>query len=277
LQFYKQLKVGSALPSEQELSLYENYLFAFQDIQNPLTAGQFTKQVLDLLRRLSVRHPVCLMVGGSGFYIQSLISGMYEVSAGDADLSRQLREVAASAQGLADLWVELKEKDPQTAEKLHPNDSYRICRAVEIMRTTGKTLSLLRQEKSSEIQFPYPLIQIVLQIDKEALQKRVADRTESFLSKGWLDEVMKIQKQQGLDFPALRSVGYLQIVRALQQADFDTHRIPIEALKQEINQATLKLAKKQRTWFQKDWHPRMLRFHYTDHSEILKTVVDWVG
>jgi tRNA dimethylallyltransferase len=252
-------------------------MFAFQSILHPLTAGQFTQKVLQLLAELSRDHAFCVMVGGSGFYIQSLISGMYKAPPGDPGLQQQLRELASTQMGLNELWLEVVQKDPATAKKLHPNDSYRICRAVEIMRTTGKPLSQIQEEKPTEPQFPYPFKQFVLQIEKEALQKRVFDRTEIFFKAGWIDEVLAIKKLYGLELSAMRSVGYLQIVRWLQAVDFELSRVDQEALKSEVVQATMKLAKKQKTWFQKDWHSQLMRFHYQNQNEILKTIVDWVG
>ncbi len=274
MQFYNQLSVGSARPNQSELVGFENYMFGTQSIDEPLTAGQFTKKVLNLLKELETRKKLTVIVGGSGFYTYSLITGMYDNPVGDSKLKDSIETELRSEGGAERLLSEIKEKDFETYKKLHVNDHYRIGRAVEILRSSGKKVSelVLAQKKL----FPYPFKEFVLQISRPVLLQRITDRTVRILNEGILQEIISVKESLGLDFPALQSVGYKQALFHLQQCGFDVEKIDKTQLHADIVQATMKLAKKQRTWYQRELHGSMLRYDFQDHKGILKTIVDWL-
>jgi tRNA dimethylallyltransferase len=277
LQFYSELQVGSARPSAQELAAYEHYMFGTQSVAEPLTAGQFTKKVLSLLNKIKDRKKLTVVVGGSGFYTYSLITGMFEVPAVDEDLKKSIQNELKTENGPERLLAEIKAIDPQTFEKLHANDHYRIGRAVEILRSSGKRVSdLLELKKKNQINFPYPFLEVILEVDRSVLLQRIQQRTQNILKGGILQELMSLQRTIGVNYPAMQSVGYKQALLHLQNQNFDDKNINFEQLATEIVQATMRLAKKQKTWNQRELHGSMLRYDFQDHEIILKTIVDWL-
>lgn len=245
VQFYKDLIVGSAAPSEGEKKQVPHYLYSYVEAPAEMTAGQFIRDFYQLLEEKKdvIKFPL-FIVGGTGFYIQALEKGMFDVEPIPEEF-RQKIEDELETKGAAELHSELIKNDPQS--KIHVNDHYRLVRAIEIIRFTGKTPSELKENQSAnKNEFPFPYIKVGFDFEKEVFIERVQKRTEAMVSGGIVEEVEAKIKQGHQNWSALQSVGYKETLEFLLSGQNK------EWLTSAIQQSTMKLIKKQKTWFKRD-------------------------
>jgi tRNA dimethylallyltransferase len=243
LQVYRRLDIGTAKPRPAQQAKVPHFLFDIRGPGEVLTAGDFRKLALEVLERELTEH-IVFGVGGSGFYIQALEKGMYDVEKPDPKIDRAVRE-ELSEKGLAWMYARLQSQDPEYAEILNPNDSYRIVRALVMIRSSGKTVTELRAGfRQSE--FPFPLLKLGVSASREELLPRVERRVKDMFAQGFLDEVRALVEEGYADWPPLQSVGYKECLRYLRG------EITYGELPSLIVEKTMQLAKKQRTWFRRD-------------------------
>lgn len=243
VQAYRGLDIGTAKPTRQEQSEVPHYLFDVMEPGEILTAGDYRRMALKVLEERLPQQPV-FAVGGSGFYIQALEKGMFEIDKIDPDVETKIRD-RLSAQSLQDSFEELKRLDPETAEDLSPNDSYRIQRALIVVHGLGKKLSLLKKEFRPK-KLPYPVIKVGINADRTVLRDRIELRAQQMLKEGLIGEVEGLLAQNLKDWPILQSVGYKQVLM------YKNGELSKEQLLPEITLRTVQLSKRQMTWFQRD-------------------------
>jgi len=249
IQVYEGLTIGSAKPTPEEMKRVPHYLYSFAPKGSRLTAGHYSQEFFVTLEKMKSRYPVVYVVGGSGFYFQALEKGMFPVPAVSEKTKRQILDEMKTPEGAARLYEEFRIQDPKAAEKIFPNDHYRLARALELMRTTGRTLTQIQEDfEKQKKSFPYPLVKVGIQVSKPELLKRVQARTRKMLQAGLVDEVKGLVEGGYRDWPALQSVGYKECLEFLEGCG-GKNLVELEAL---IVQGTLQLAKKQRTWFRRD-------------------------
>ena len=245
VQFYKDLVVGSAAPTEDEKKQVPHYLYSYVEAPNEMTAGQFVRDFYELLenKKNEINFPL-FIVGGTGFYIQALEKGMFDVEPIPEEFRKKIEE-ELELKGAAQLHAELLQNDPET--KIHINDHYRLVRAIEIIRYTGKTPSQLKADQSAnKNEFPFPYIKVGFDFEKEVLAERVQKRTAAMVNGGIVEEVEAKIKQGFQNWSALQSVGYKETLEFLLSGQNK------EWLTQAIQQSTMQLIKKQKTWFKRD-------------------------
>lgn len=250
VQVYQQLLIGSAAPTQKEKQLVPH--FFFQEIAPParITAGDFARRAHEHLKNLSEKFSVVFVVGGTGFYLQALEKGMLPIEKADALLQMQIESELTEPEGEEKLFAELTLRDPLAATRISKHDHYRLVRAIEIMRRRGVSLSQIESEHEAQAKpFAYPLLKIGLKIDRELLRERVHLRTKQMLQAGLVSEVQSLIDEGYSDWPPLQSVGYVETLRYLQK---DSEIQDLAQLEKLIVQNTMRLAKKQRTWFQRD-------------------------
>jgi tRNA dimethylallyltransferase len=245
VQFFEELKIGSARPSKEELERVKHHLVGHVSVAQDYTAGDFARDAMALIETNKAQNYV--VVGGSGFYIQALEKGMYPTDRSSEDAQNMI-EQRVDRLGLDVVYKELQERDPATALKIAPQDRYRIVRALEILQTLKpeQTLSGLKTEFESKAKLRFPgrnVKTIGLRIDRARLEPRVKYRTEEMLRAGFVDEVRDLLARGFGDRPALQSVGYKEVLQFLKGEIVETELVPL------IVRGTLRLAKKQRTWF----------------------------
>jgi tRNA dimethylallyltransferase len=188
------------------------------------------------------------LVGGTGFYFQAIEKGMFSVEKVDPAIAAQLMVEAGTAEGLLRLHRELENADPASAERIHRNDQYRIVRALEIVRGTGRRPSDLLQEKQTGIEpFPYPLRKLGVHWERSELHTRIHRRVKQMLKQGFIDEVVSLNKMNLQNWAPMQSVGYKEVQQYLV-GEIKTH----DALEEKILISTRQLAKRQVTWFRRD-------------------------
>lgn len=258
VQAYRELDIGSAKPSLEERAKVPHYLFDYIPVGGNLTAGQYQRDFENLMQEIETQYPAVLVVGGTGFYFQAIENGMFQVGSAQPEMIKTLEEEIKS-KGAETLHAELTSCDPESAKTISSNDHYRLVRALEIFRSTGKTLSQVRLEfEANKKVFPYPLLKLGIWAERMDLEPRIRARTTKMLASGWLDEVDRLLQAGHQNWSALQSVGYREVTDFLLGTS--EAKTPAE-LSDLIVTSTLQLAKKQRTWFKRDlkiqWAPAL--------------------
>ncbi len=248
IQLYQGLDIGSAKPSQEDFSKVPHFLFDVVSKGSEITAGEYTRLFFETVEKIKTDFQNIYVVGGTGFYFQAIEKGMYDIGAADEKIKTQVEEELLTEEGAQKLYQELHAKDPEAAKKISPNDHYRLGRAIEIIRTHGKSVTDIKKAFAEKTKpFPYPLKKWGIKLEKADLIPRVEKRTENMLEAGLIKEVENLIQEGFRDWSALQSVGYKECL------EFVKGEISSEKeLKEKIVMNTLRLAKKQRTWFQRD-------------------------
>ncbi len=245
VQFFSELKIGSARPTDRELSEVKHHLVGHISVADEYTAGDFARDAMKIIESHREKH--FIVVGGSGFYIQALEKGMFPTERASEESQERL-EKRVDDEGLEAVYRSLQLRDPEVARKIAVQDRYRIVRALEILETlpAEQTLSQMREdfEQQAKLRFPQRTVSTIgLQIERARLEPRVRLRTEQMLNDGLMGEVRDLVAKGFASRPALQSVGYKEVLQCLGG------QLPESELLPMIVQGTLRLAKKQRTWF----------------------------
>ena len=253
-QIYKFMTIGTAKPTHAELAAVPHH---FIDIKTPdeyYSAGQFGSEARICIADIQKRGKQAIVAGGSGLYIRALMDGLFEPKIADELVKTNLKKEAGE-NGITVLHDRLNTVDPKTAAKLHPTDSQRIMRALEVFEVTGEPFSNFVDLKPRPADFE-PCI-LGLTLERSELYERIEKRVDAMLELGLLDEVQDLRKRgYGPDLNALQSVGYRE---AFLYLDGKLTASEIAAL---IKQKTRNYAKRQLTWFRKD-----KRIHWIDLSK----------
>ena len=267
-QVYREFNIGTAKPTIAEQNLVPHYLI---DICNPtdtMTVADYQQQVQSILaqkisgQRLEDIFPISLslnppifLVGGTGLYIKSIVRGMkIPRVAPNHELRSQLINI-----GQSQLYAMLQQVDSVAAQKIHPHDSVRTLRALEVFYITGTPISDLQGENPPD----YPILQIGLDCDVSHLDSRIARRTESMVKDGFVEEVEYLCQKYGKDLPLLNTLGYQEIKQYL------AGDISLDEAKELTFLHTRQFAKRQRTWFRKDGQ---IEWFDTESPDLLEQV-----
>lgn len=244
-QLYRGLDVGTGKPDDQQRAVVPHHLLDCLDLEHTPDAMGYRRRVERVLEDVLARGGVPFLVGGAGFYLRALREGFHDVEHSAEDLAA-VRDELAELQD-AELLAKLRDQDPVTADRLHPNDRYRIGRALELCMLSGRRASDLEAGFQ-----PRPVLgatfEVALLMPPAALlHERIQRRTAGWLNGGWEDEVRALL-DAGHDpgCPGLQTLGYRQVVELV---DATRTRREVE---EEIVVATRRYARAQRTWFRKE-------------------------
>lgn len=246
VQLYKNLDIGAAKPTKEEQALVPHYLLDYVEPPEEMTAGKYSRDFFACMDKIPEGVPV-YVVGGTGFYFMAIEKGMYPVVPVPPEIKKAVEEELQQPGGIEKLHHELLQKDPEYGTKIHLSDQYRIGRAIELIRSQGKGVTEIQKEFSeSRSEFPYPLLKIGPSWDREVLRERIALRTKKMLEAGLLEEVKSLLDQGFETWAPMSSVGYKETISFLKGS------LNRSELDEEIAKNTRQLAKRQRTWFQRD-------------------------
>lgn len=252
LLFYKGLDVGTAKPSKIEQKEIKHHLIDICKSGEELTAASYLKKAKEVL---STENKKFLCVGGSGFYINALDAGMLPLPKTDP----KIREVVLKIENPVE---ELEKVDPDIFDKISKNDLYRVGRALEVFKQTGKPLSQWQKEYT-----PKPLAKkLAFDLDRDFLRKRVTERAHLMVKGGLIDEVKLLLELGHKDWKPLFSVGYAQVLKYLG-GEIKTETEMIE----EMVHKTMQLSKRQKTWFQKD--KSVTWFYFSEQDKAKEFVI----
>jgi len=233
---YRGLSIGAAKPD------YPHHLIHIRDPADPYTAADFARDAAQCIRAVRDRGRQPILVGGSMLYFRALIQGLDEVPAIAPEIRADI-EAEARAKGWPALHAQLAEVDPATAERLHPNHSQRICRALEVYRETGTPLSEWQGGQTLSSVAGFECIALCPE-DRSVLHQRISKRLSDMFDAGLIDEVRALRARGDLhtDLPAVRAVGYRQVW------DHLAGQTDLADCREKVLAATRQLAKRQLTW-----------------------------
>jgi tRNA dimethylallyltransferase len=250
--FYSELLIGTARPSQAEMGDIPHHLFGFQSISKPLNAKSFCDLAIPIIQEIHAQGDLPILVGGSGFYLQALLNGMYESTTSPKEIIQKSDELYHE-QGI-DAFVDiLQKKDPESVRQLHLNDHYRIRRAVEYFWTTGEPISISREKmprsntlsRASKLNWNVRII--YLDLPKPLHWEIIRQRADAMVENGLIQEVEALLSHGFTgDEKPLRSIGYKETINYLKGGFHG-----IEEYKERLFINTRRLAKAQRTWFGK--------------------------
>lgn len=245
MQVYKYMDIGTAKPSGEERRLVRHHLIDILYPDEEFSAALFREEARQAIVEVSAREKKAMVVGGTGLYIKALTSGL--IRGGEVDPGIRLRlHAEAQGKGRARLYRRLEGVDPATAGRLHPHDTYRIIRALEVYERTGRPISALRQRHLFQEE-PYHVLKIGLQLERGDLYQRIDARVDAMIRQGLRGEVQRlIEMGYAPTLKAMQSLGYKQMTAHLQ-GGYDL----AEAIRL-IKQDTKRYAKRQITWFKAD-------------------------
>jgi tRNA dimethylallyltransferase len=246
---YRGMDIGTAKPTPGELAAVPHHLVDIRDPLQAYSAAEFVADAERLIREISARGKLPLLVGGTMLYFKALFDGLDDMPKADPTVRAALAAEAA-AQGWPALHAELARVDPATAARLAPNDSQRISRALEVFRVSGRPLSFFhaqgaaKKAAAGEGDTAAPVLISLEPQDRAWLHERIALRFDAMLAAGFVDEVKALRARGDLnpDLPSMRCVGYRQAWEALD-GDY-----PMAELRDKGIFATRQLAKRQITW-----------------------------
>lgn len=240
-QFYKELEIGSAPPSETQLETVKHHFIHHLSITEDYNVGRFEKDAIKKIEELFLIHNKLIMVGGSGLYINAITQGFDEMPR----IPNQIRKRIVSeykARGISFLQNELQEKDPEYFKEVDKNNPQRLIRALEVTNFTGQTFSSFRINKNKKRSFD--IVKIGLKIDRGILYNKINRRVENMMKKGLLKEASSLMQYRNQN--ALQTVGYKELFKYL---DGNT---TLDQAVEEIKKNTRRFAKRQITWFNKN-------------------------
>jgi len=248
---YRGMDIGTAKPDEQTLRKYPHHLVDIIDPADVYSAGQFREDALRLMQQSTDNQRIPVLAGGTMLYFNTLQKGIANMPEVD-DSVKQAIETEAKIDGLQFMHERLKKIDPESAKRIHSNDTQRIKRALELYDFTGKTLTEFWSEqkaKQAQFTFPYQRIKMALMPDDRVeLRKRITQRFDIMLQQGFIEEVEGLFNRGDLhaEMPSIRAVGYRQ-VWAYLAGDYG-----YEEMRERTIIATAQLAKRQMTWLRKE-------------------------
>ena len=250
-QIYRYMDIGTAKPSSEELSLVPHHLINIINPDEDFSLAQYQELAYRAIGDIQKRNKLPFLVGGSGLYVWAVVEG-WKIPQVPPD--RQLRynlEKVAETIGADKLYQELVKTDPDAAQRIDPRNIRRVIRALEVQQKTKTPFSQLQRKKAP----PFHTFIIGLTAERAELYRKIDQRVDEMIKKGWVAEVEKLAKM-GYDFtlPAMSSIGYRQIGQFLRG------ELTLEAAMQQIKSETHRFVRHQYAWFQ----PKDKRIHWFD-------------
>ncbi len=251
LLFYQQLNIGTAKPSLEELNSVPHHMINIQSISEPLNAADYYQRTLPIIQEIHSKNRPIILVGGSGFYLQTLLKGMYQSPSTPQEILMKSENIYRD-KGITPFREFLYENDIESYQQYHENDHYRIRRAVEHFWANKTKFSSVRAEMqtrniSPPQKYKWNIRYNYIDLNKEDHLEIISKRTNKMITDGLENEVRSLLSQgfTGAEKP-LMSIGYKEM-----QAYLNEEIKSIEDCVERINISTRQLAKSQRTWFKK--------------------------
>lgn len=240
-QFFKEMNIGTAKPSLQELAAAPHHFINSHSIQTLFSTGDFEVEGLKLIDQLFKKHETLIMVGGSGLYIDAICKGLDDLPEIDLGIRNQLNEKLAS-EGIEAIQNQLQKLDPEYFEKVDQFNPQRMIRGLEVVLSSGKKLSSFLTDSKKER--PFKIIKIGLNTDRNILYQRINERVNIMMENGLLNEVQQLVPFK--QYNALNTVGYSELF------DYLEGKTDLASAIAMIKQNTRRFAKRQLTWFRRD-------------------------
>ena len=258
-QIYKELKIGTASPTSEQLSKVKHYFVGSLSLNDYYSASLFEQQTLEILEREFSTSNYALMAGGSMMYIDAVCNGIDDIPTVD-DNTREALKARLSSEGLEILVQELKELDPEYYEIVDKQNPRRVVHGLEICLMTGKTYTSFRKREKK--QRPFRIVKIGLNREREELYNRINQRVDQMMAEGLLEEAKSLYPMRQMN--ALNTVGYKEMFAYLDGT------WTLEEAVERIKGNTRRYARKQLTWYKKD--EQIKWFHPDDKEKIISYI-----
>lgn len=239
-QVYKEMFIGTAVPSKEELKQTPHYFIQSHSIHDSFNAGKYEEECITLLEKLFQKNKCVVLTGGSGLYIDAVLFGKDDFPEANQALRKKLNNLF-KLRGIESLQEKLKVLDPVYFEKVDKQNPQRLIRAIEVCTQTGLPYSSQRKATVKNRDFNYLLI--ALEEDREVLYNRINERVDKMMEDGLLEEVKSLHEHKNLN--AVQTVGYSELF------DFIDGKQSLEDAISKIKQHTRNYAKRQITWLKK--------------------------
>lgn len=261
-QFYKEMSIGVARPSMEELNAARHHFISFLSVEEEYTAGMFSRDARAKIQELFQTNEVVIVVGGSMLYMDALLYGLDELP-GDKEIRNALNQ-RCKEEGLFVLVEELKAKDPDFASSVDLENAHRVIRALEVIQITGKPFSELRTKSNDAIDAK--IIHVFLSGEREWFYDRINRRVDKMVEEGLFEEVQGLQSMQHLQ--SLNTVGYKEIFKYIEGSCSKEEAVA------EVKKNTRNYAKRQMTWYRNKPHVRQFDVQKGDVSAEIISLVE---
>ena len=259
-QIYRELPIGTAAPSEEQLRQVRHYFVASKSIDDYYNASMYEQEVLACLE--AQPSNINILSGGSMMYIDAVCNGIDDIPTIREDIREEMKR-RYQEEGLEALCEDLKRLDPEHYEVVDKQNYRRVIHALEICYQTGRTYTSFRTQQKKER--PFNIVKIGLNRDREELYQRINQRVDEMMESGLLDEVRGLYDKRSVN--ALNTVGYKELF------DYLDGRWPLEEAVERIKGNTRRYARKQLTWFKRDENVKW--FHPDQQLEIMNYIAQY--
>ncbi|MGM0901944.1 MAG: tRNA (adenosine(37)-N6)-dimethylallyltransferase MiaA [Bacillota bacterium] len=241
MQIYRAMDIGTAKITEEEMEGIPHHLIDIKEPDDPFSVAEFQELVRGKITEITSRKKLPMIVGGTGLYIQSVLYDyQFTEAASDNEFRIKLEQMAVE-KGNEELHQRLREVDPESAERIHPNNLRRVIRALEIYHCTGKTMTEYQQEQQPELLYDTCLIGLTM--DRELLYNRINKRVDLMMEQGLVEEVKNLYDSGIRDCQSIQAIGYKELY------DYFDGRVLLEDAVENLKQNSRRYAKRQLTWF----------------------------
>ena len=245
MQVYKYMDIGTAKPTAGERARVIHHMVDFVAPDESFDAARYAARAREKIFELHRQHITPFVVGGTGLYIKALLYGLFDEKVSDPEIRDRLK-AEADTRGIQILYGRLGKLDPETANRLHPNDTYRILRALEVIEATGQAISK-HHKKHGFFDRPFEALKIGLEMDRARLYERINRRVDAMISAGFLDEVKGLlARGYSTNLKPMQSIGYRHMV------DYIEERLNWDECVRTLKRDHRRYAKRQLTWFGAD-------------------------
>jgi tRNA dimethylallyltransferase len=267
-QVYRGLTVGTNVLPEDERKGVPHRGLGLIAPSETFSAGQFMAEFnRAYAAAVEAGQPVLWVVGGTGLYLQAVEQGFHPLPEVPQDIREAVRALAQTPVGLAALLVELRDRDPALYDTIDRNNPHRVARAVELCRTTGQPVTLLRKQPRPPV--PYPVFKLCITRPQHELEQAIAQRTATMYATGLLDETRELVRTYPPTIPALQIIGYREALAYIRGDHSRERAVELTRL------ATRQYAKRQRTWIDKYDNHRQLAGYAVFQPSELDQAIHW--
>ncbi|MDF2520609.1 MAG: tRNA delta(2)-isopentenylpyrophosphate transferase [Clostridia bacterium] len=271
-QVYKYMDIGTAKADEAEMQGIKHYMIDEVNPDQSFSVAQFRDRAESYIQEITAKGKLPIIAGGTGLYINSLLNNLdFTPSVGDENFRQEMQDIA-DQKGAEYLHNMLKDIDAESYQRLHPNDTRRVIRALEVYKYTGKTISYF-QEESRKAPSRYEFAFVGLTMDRQRLYDRINRRVDIMLEKGLISEVQRLLDMgYNRELVSMQALGYKEIVQYLE------NEIGLEEAIFILKRDSRHYAKRQLTWFRRDERIKWFNFDdYEDRTLLLKNIINYIA
>ncbi|MDF2839496.1 MAG: tRNA delta(2)-isopentenylpyrophosphate transferase [Clostridia bacterium] len=271
-QVYKYMDIGTAKISSEEMQSIKHYMIDEIAPDQSFSVAQFRDRADQYIQEITAKGKLPIIAGGTGLYINSLLDNLdFTKSVGDEDFRQNMQDIADN-KGNEFLYEKLKDIDPKSYERLHPNDVRRVIRALEVYEFTGKTISYF-QEESKKLPPRYQSAYIGLTMDRQRLYNRINQRVDAMIEKGLINEVRGLLDMgYSRDLVSMQALGYKEIVQYLEG------ELSLDEAMFILKRDSRHYAKRQLTWFRRDERIKWFDVEeYDDRQILVENIINYIA